>query len=169
MTGHTTYLFIILTALLMTACHSTGAQRPSQRTRQPVAVDSLMLQQIETNRHMVEEADRALTHLAAKGYALTDEHYWIKGLPIDEREAWEDREVSIRLKVRKMNGTLLEDRQTTVKVGKSSLLPAVDNILLHARSADTVSMGVPWYQAYGAAGNGRVEPYENVMIELIIE
>ena len=169
MSKATQHIILCLMATMLVACSSTGAQRPSQRTRQTDTTDTTVVQMVDLNRRMAEEADRSLTYLAQEGYVLTDENYWVRGINIDDRTPVTTGERRLRLQIRQMDGSLIEDKQTNVQIEKSGLLPAIDDLLPLTRPGDSVQIVAPWYMAYGAIGNGRVKPYTNVQIELLIE
>ena len=72
---------VFLLVLALTGCHRTAPQSPTYRSsRQEVRVDSSLLQAIETNQHLAEEADRELTMFVDSGFAQQELGYWSRGM-----------------------------------------------------------------------------------------
>lgn len=164
-------LIVCLSALLLlTGCPKTGPQTPSYRSgRQEVRPDSALLQAVETNRHLAEEADRALTVYADSGFAQQELGYWSRGMVLADSVLPADSAVTIRRVVYAMDSTLLEDVTETVTPGQPDQVQAVADALQQMEHGQSVTLLVPWYLGYGATGSAVVPPYTNVRIELTVE
>ena len=159
-------LWLILAAALMAGCHRTQPQTPSYKSGRAVMADSALLQALEMNRRLAEEADRQLTRYAAEGYAMTESGYWAKGLRNADNILQEGETVEVHLRVLALDTTLLEDMRSTLTIGKEQLPEAAADALRQMTRGAKVSLAVPWYLAFGSTGTDHVPPYTNVLIEM---
>lgn len=157
-------LLLLLTVL--TGCYQKAPQIPSYRSGQSSTADTSLLQAIEINRHLAEEADRQLARSVHEGYALTETGYWAKGLRYEESPLQEGQQVQLHLQVYQTDSTLLTDDRMTVTVGRTELPDAVTDALLQMNPHQQASLLVPWYLGYGSTGTPHVPPYTNLRIEL---
>ena len=156
--------------LLLTGCHKTGPQTPTYRSgRKEVKPDTTLLMAIETNRHLAEEADRALTAYVDSGFAQQELGYWSRGIVQVDSTLSADSVITLRRIVYTMDSTLLEDVTETVTAGQSNQIQAVADALQQMEHGQSVTLLVPWYLGYGATGTANVAPYTNVRIELSVE
>ncbi|MCR4663987.1 MAG: FKBP-type peptidyl-prolyl cis-trans isomerase [Paludibacteraceae bacterium] len=165
-------LAVVLTAevLLLTSCQRTAPQIPSYRSgRQEVRVDSSLIQAIETNQHLAEEADRALAIYADSGFAQQEPGYWSRGLVEADSTLETGSTVTLHRKVYSLDSVLLEDVTTEVTVGQSGETQAVSDALSQMERGQQVTLLVPWYLGYGATGSLTVAPYTNIRIEMTAE
>ncbi len=155
---------------IVTGCHRTAPQSPAYRSgRKEVRVDSTLMKAIETNQHLAEEADRALSFYAGSGFAQQELGYWTKGMAAVERTLPPDSTVRVRRTVFTLDSLLLEDVTEEVTVGKAHQIQAVADALPMLEHGQTVTLLVPWYLAYGTTGTTAVAPYTNLRIELTVE
>ena len=160
----------ILAIGTLTACHKTQPQNPSYRSGKTTSeTDSSLLQAIETNQHLAEEADRALSTFVSEGYAQQELGYWTKGMYAVDRPLQAGEQATVSLQVYSLGGELLLETTEQVTVGKTQMIQAVEDALLQMERPQTVSLLVPWYLAYGTTGTDRVPPYTNVRIELSVQ
>lgn len=161
-------LLVIGVLIGLCACVRTQPQRPTFRgeTKQDsIAVGALVL-----NQNMAEQADLHLSHYADSGFVQLDNNAWVKGeLTTDSAQMLqEDEYVSLEATFCTLKGQLLFSHQAEVQVGKADEIQAVQDILPWLKKDRTVTMLVPWYLAFGSAGNDYVPPYENIRVELKI-
>ena len=170
---HGKRLFIgCLSALLLTAtgCHRTAPQSPTYRSgRKEVKADSSLLQAIETNQHLAEEADRALSMYADSGFAQQELGYWSRGMVQVDSALATNTAVTLRRRVYTLDSILVEDVTEIVTVGQANQMQAVNDALEQMTHGQEVTLIVPWYLAYGSTGTTTVAPYTNVRIELTVE
>ena len=157
--------------ICLTSCQHTGPQRPTYRSgRQEVPqTDSLLLQAIETNQHLAEEADRALTMYVDSGFAQQELGYWSRGMVTVDSVLATGSVVTLHRRVYTMDSVLLEDVTEPVTVGQANQIQAVSDALTQMQRGQEVTLIVPWYLAYGSTGTEAVAPYTNVRIELKVE
>ncbi|MBQ7698031.1 MAG: FKBP-type peptidyl-prolyl cis-trans isomerase [Paludibacteraceae bacterium] len=157
--------------MVLTGCPKTGPQRPTYRSgRQEVSmVDSTLLQAIETNQHLAEEADRALTMYVDSGFAQQELGYWSRGMVTVDSVLATGSVVTLHRRVYTMDSVLLEDVTEPVTVGQANQIQAVSDALTQMQRGQEVTLIVPWYLAYGSTGTAAVAPYTNVRIELKVE
>jgi len=157
--------------MVLTGCPKTGPQRPTYRSgRQEVSmVDSTLLQAIETNQHLAEEADRALTMYVDSGFAQQELGYWSRGMQQVDSPLAAGSSVTLRRIVYTMDSTRVEDVTETITVGQANQIQAVSDALTQMQRGQEVTLIVPWYLAYGSTGTAAVAPYTNVRIELKVE
>lgn len=167
--GKILIVWLIVSAVLA-GCHHTAPQSPAYRSgRQEVKTDSTLLQAIETNRHLAEEADRALTVYADSGFAQQELGYWSRGMAAVDNCLAADSSVTLHRSVYSLDSLLIEEVTEEVTIGQSGQIQAVADALSQMERNQTVTLLVPWYLAYGATGSDKVAPYTNVRIELNVE
>lgn len=132
-------------------------------------VDSTLLQAIETNQHLAEEADRALTMYVDSGFAQQELGYWSRGMLQVDSPLAAGSSVTLRRIVYTMDSTRVEDVTETITVGQANQIQAVSDALTQMQRGQEVTLIVPWYLAYGSTGTAAVAPYTNVRIELKVE
>ena len=156
--------------LLLAACGPQDLQRPTfHGSRREVRVDSTLLQTIELNQHLAQEADRELTRYVEEGYAQCESGYWAKNLRVVDHPLQEDVSVTMQMQVFLLDGQQVEQIREQVVVGKVGRMQALADAVGQMERGQTVSLIVPWYLAYGATGNEHVPPYTNLRVELTIE
>lgn len=168
----TRHIIIGLMMLLgiLTCCHKTKPQLPSYKSGRTTSnTDEQVLQLLELNRHLAEEADRQLVSYAKKGYILLDNGCWVKGLIPAESPLQTNETVHLWLRTYTLNDALIEDRHCTLTVGQSQEIEAVNAILTQMQHRSQISLIAPWYQAYGATGSEQIPPYTNIRIEIQID
>lgn len=159
-------LLLILVALVSAGCRKTQPQIPSYKSGRAVVADSALLQALEMNRRLAEEADRQLSRYAAEGYAMTESGYWAKGLRDTGNRLQEGENVEVHLRVLALDSSLIEDMRSTLTIGKEQLPEAATDALRQMARGEKVSLAVPWYLAFGSTGTDHVPPYTNVLIEI---
>jgi len=163
------WIGIMSMELVMVACQPTKPQRPTfQGTAQ---VDTAVVQLLTMNQQMAQQADLQLAKMAGKGYVLMDENYWVKNLyPQSDLlpTLREGEYIEFQAEFYSLNGHLLTTHQASAKLGQVDEAQAIALVLTHLQRGQSVSMLVPWYLAFGSAGNADVPPYENVRIELSV-
>jgi hypothetical protein len=132
-------------------------------------VDSTLLQAIETNQHLAEEADRALTMYVDSGFAQQELGYWSRGMVQVDSTLAADTPVTLHRRVYTLDSLLVEDVTEIVTVGQANQIQAVNDALEQMTHGQEVTLIVPWYLAYGSTGTDAVAPYTNVRIELTVE
>jgi len=161
--------WIVVTAI---ACqNTTQPQRPTFQG-QAREVDSVALSLITLHQTMAEKADLQLARIADEGYVLMDENYWVKGLggEVENGEELQEGEwVDVTVECSSLEGKLLTTHQSTVRMGQVDEIQAVVQVLGKMKHKMQVEMLVPWYLAYGSAGNGEVPPYENIHVKLSVK
>jgi len=162
-------LLLIIVVCALCCCHRPQPQIPSYKSGRAVVADSALLQALEVNRHLAEEADRQLTRFASAGYAQMESGYWAKGLRDTDSPLQEGETAQVHVRVLSLDSTLFEDTRLTVTIGKEQLPEAATDALRHMTRGGRVQLAVPWYLAFGSTGNNSVPPYTNVLIELETE
>ncbi|MCQ2348201.1 MAG: FKBP-type peptidyl-prolyl cis-trans isomerase [Paludibacteraceae bacterium] len=157
----------ICVGMLVAGCGRTQPQRPTFLHEEP-ATDTTVLQTITMNQRMAEEADRQLIRYA-EGYVLLEENVWVKGLDEATQPLTENELVSLHARFYSLDSVLLEDHQHEVTVGRIEDIQGIVSVVNKMERGDSVSLLVPWYEAFGSAGNGQVPPYENLRVELTIQ
>lgn len=158
---------LLLVCALLVACGKTQPQRPTFLHGEENA-DSTLLQAITMNQHMAEEADRQLLRYA-EGYVLLEENIWVKGLCESAQPLPENELVSLHARFYSLDSVLLEDHRQEVTIGRIEDIQGVVTVVNKMARGDSVSLLVPWYEAFGSAGNQQVPPYENLRVELTIQ
>lgn len=155
---------------LLAACTPQQPQRPTFHGRgYEVKTDSALLQAMELNQHLAEQADRDLTRFAAEGYAQVELGYWAKTLRVVDQPLQADERVKVQMQVFLLSGQQVEQRDEWMTVGQIECMQAVADALEQMERGEHVSLMVPWYLAYGATGNEQVPPYTNLRVELTVE
>ncbi len=153
--------------LALTSCQRTKPQMPSNRAQE---VDSTELRVALLAQRLVEEANTTLAHYVQgldSAYVLELMGYWhrvphrLEGVKLQKNE-----KVLLHSKIYTLDGDLLSDAEEVITVGKREVPTAVDKMLEQMRTGECASLLIPWYAAFGAAGNGIVPAYENVRIEI---
>lgn len=161
-----------LMVLLLVGCGHKAPQIPSQRKGQAPQADSAQLAMMELNRQMAQAADEQLAALVLaqeEAYALYDGNAWCTLLEKGDTDSpgpQEGEQWLIRLRTYNLRGELLLDSESTCRIGKQELPPAVEYNIGEWHRGCSVRMYVPWYSAYGMSGTAQIPPYENVIIEL---
>lgn len=171
-TKHKQTLLLAGLALVMMACSQgkTQPQRPTflgQKAEDTVAVNLLLMHQT-----MAEKADLLLAQTATEEYVLTETNYWVKGLetaPADQPYLKEGDYVDVEIHFYDLQQHLLAIHQANVRIGQVDEIQAVVDVLDSMKRGMSVTMLVPWYLAFGSAGNTEVPPYENVKVELNVK
>ena len=162
--------FVFLLVLALTGCHRTAPLSPTYHSgRQEVRVDSSLMQAIETNQHLAEEADRELTMFVDSGFAQQELGYWSRGMVQVDSTLAANTPVTLHRRVYTLDSLLVEDVTEIVTVGQANQIQAVNDALEQMTHGQEVTLIVPWYLAYGSTGTDAVAPYTNVRIELTVE
>jgi len=132
-------------------------------------VDTVAVQLLTMNQKMANEADLQLMNMAPADYVLMEENYWVRGLGNDTVGLLADEYVSLEAQFYSLDSTLLTTHQAETQVGKVDEIQAIVYVLAKMQRGMHVSMLVPWYMAFGSAGNQDVRPYENIRVELTIK
>ena len=177
-------LLYIACVLMLVACgRSRGPQLPS-RWLGRTEVDSAQLDLMEFNQRMVEEADAELMHYALEQnepYVVYRGGTWVyiveKGNADLPRYTY-GQECTLHLRVYPLSHRSKEsagqpvcllDDYRRFKLGSSELPFGVSEVVRELNPGAQARLLVPWYSAYGVQGNGYVQPYQNVIIDLTIE
>ena len=170
-------------ALTAVSCNRTAPQRPTQRTSEPPEADSTVMSVLEVNRRMACEADKILLEMADSLHRTTGTEYaqltcgeWMSKRSAEERDRnmyadtphFKEKWI-IRLRTRRLDGTLLCDTEGTYSIMKFELPLAVENAVPEMHAGETATILAPWYSAYGAHGNEYVAGYENVIFEVTLK
>lgn len=159
---------VMMGVLCLVGCGKQQPQNPTYHSgHTPTREDSALIQLMEINTRMVEEADRQICQYA-EGYTRRDIGAWTKGLPWNDRTLSEESRVRLNLRVYQLDSTLLEDITETVTVGQISRMEALADVVPEMNIGDTIEMLVPWYVGYGSTGNEHVAPYTNLRLKLSI-
>lgn len=159
-----TLLLLALTA--MAGCRRVAPQSPANRQDD----DTTGLAVSMMNMRLAEAADRQLTQWvqqADTAYTLDEYGYWYciyrhtDGQPIQEHDR-----VEVFFRTSRLDGTLIEDSQLTLTVGRRETLWAIDVILPTLHDGEAVRIVSPYYTAYGREGNETVEPLTNCIIDI---
>lgn len=151
--------------VLCSCTPKTGAQSPSTRNGQRTRTDTTLLQLIEINQHLAEEADRQVAQYS-EGYALNETGFWTRGLKTVDHPLQEGEQVEIHIAVYGLDSTLYEHVAQTQTIGKIEHAQAVVEVLSEMEHGQHVSILAPWYVAFGGTGGHNVPPYTNVRIEV---
>ena len=161
---------LVLCMTLLCACRRTAPQRPS-RPSDPPKVDSALLALMDINRHLADAADTELVRWVRQQsaeFVQIEDGVWLqKPLPAQggvtprQDERW-----NIHLQVRRLDGTLLADRQLRCLIGRKALPDAVETVVALMHDGDSALVAAPWYTAYGVQGYDAVPPYENVLFRI---
>jgi len=164
-------LLIILIAWTGVACRgTTQPQRPTFYGQQEG--DSAAMNRIRMNQTMAESADLLLAKTATEEYVLMDENYWVKGLKGTQENTHglqEGEYVDLEIKCYDLKDNLLCIHQANVCIGQVEEMQAVVLVLPHVQHNMNITLLVPWYLAFGAAGNTQVPPYENLKVEVMVK
>lgn len=166
-----TYILYGVLALvgLFTACHRTQPQKPTFLG--DPATDSAAIALVSWNQKLADEADRAVVQTVknmSDTFALHENGVWYKSLHRNEGNLFGRGDVVLlHYRVWAMDSTLLMDTEESYQVGKQKCIPVIDYFVPLMTDGDKLTFIVPWYMAYGATGNEHVEPYENLIIELL--
>ena len=166
-----------LICLILTACGGhQSPQRPSQWLGKSPEPDSVQLRLMELNQQMAAEADKELLHYVQtheEAYALYLGNVWV--------HIWESgndeltpynygQSCPLHLRIYSMDGkTLLADMRRSFQLGSNDTPYGVTEVVRELYPGARARLLAPWYSAYGIQGNGYVEPYQNVIIDLTIE
>jgi len=164
-------VILCMVAGFIMACGQTKPQRPTFRGEQPHA-DSTSLQLIAMHQTMAEQADLQLARIADKDYVLMEENFWVKGLKDGNPEQpllQEGDYVDLSVAFYDMHDRMLANHQANVLLGQVDEIQAVVQVLPYLKRNMHVSMLVPWYLAFGSAGNREIPPYENLKVEVNIQ
>ena len=172
----------LVLALVLSACHKTAPQQPSQRSGQEQPIDTTMVSLMEFNRGMAEKADAmvlayvdSIQRVTTDTFALMSCGGWKRRRHATERqvalyaesptfrERWE-----VRLKTYMLNGRLISDMQGVYDIKHYDLPIAIEEALEDMYSGETSDVVAPWYTAYGFRGKGPVAPYENVVFKVTL-
>lgn len=164
-------IYIILLVLLITGCHRTAPQRPTRLGEQ--RADSTVIRLIALNEQLSEQADRAILawiNQQDQEWTQLECGAWIRK-PIDSTlPPKEGEERTIHLQISSLDGELIYDCQRTVLIGREEGIPsAVAEALQEGLIRQQGQMVCPWYVGYGPHGNGQVNPYENILINIQIK
>jgi len=169
-------LLVILMCLFLMACVGQGPQRPSRWLGKSPEADTAQLQLIEFNQQMVSAADKELVHyveLQDEAYALYRGGVWVHVLEHgndDLKPYTYGQTCPLHLRVYAMDGsTLLADMRQTFHLGNSDVPHAVTDVVRELHPGARARLIVPWYSAFGIQGKDRIQPYQNVIIDLTIE
>jgi len=158
-------------ALMAVGCgNKTQPQRPTFLGQ--TATDSTSVNLMLMHQTMAEKADSQLAQMATDEYVLMDENYWVKGLKgmaEDAPSIQEGEYVEVEIEIYDLKDNLLCVHQANVRMGQVDEIQAVVLVLPQMKRTMSVSMLVPWYLAFGSAGNTEVPPYENVRVELKVK
>lgn len=146
----------------------TGAQSPSIRNGQRVRTDTTILQLIEINQHLAEEADMQVARYS-EGYALSEAGYWTRGLRVADKPLADGERVEMLIAIYGLDGTLYESVAQEQTIGKTEHAQAVVEVLQEMEHGQHVSILAPWYVAFGGTGAHNVPPYTNVRIEIDVK
>lgn len=171
MTRNNTYIALITLALtFLCACQRTAPQRPS-RPSDPPKVDSALIALMDINRQFADAADNEIARWVKQQpaqFVLIEDGVWLQkplptqgGVTPQQDEHW-----NVHMQVRKLNGTLLADRQLNCPIGRKALPDAVETVVALMHDGDTARVAAPWYTAFGIHGDDAVPPYENVLISI---
>lgn len=169
------YILILLPLLLLSACRQTV--RPQAPANRPVEDDSalqLVLSNLQLTERTGEELARSV-HQTGLPFVLHEQGFWALRTAESERPILlENEEVEIALQVSEIElpeiteGHQIENSRQTIHVGKRETITAIDMLLAEARHGEQYTVLVPYFCAYGVAGNGNVAPYANLRVELEI-
>lgn len=154
--------------MLCSCTPKTGAQSPCTRNGHHTRSDTTLLQLIEINQHLAEEADRQVAQ-HSEGYALRETGFWTRGLKTAEHSLTEGERVDTRIAIYGLDGTLYESVAQEQTIGKIEHAQAVVEVLSEMEHGQHVSILAPWYVAFGGTGGHNVPPYTNVRIELDVK
>lgn len=154
---------------MLCGCHRTGAQRPSYKNGPVRPSDTAVVRLVETNRHMAEEADRALAHFAEEGYVMAESGYMVKSYaPVRGDSLREGETVTLFMQVRGIDSVLYRDVERQLTIGRIDEIQAVAEYIPGMQRGDSAEMIVPWYVGYGSLGNDIVPPYTNLIVKIKI-
>lgn len=165
----------MLMLIILPACRKQV--RPQAPANRPI-VDSEALELVLSNMQLAERTTDELArsvHLSGLPFAQYEQGYWAMRTVTSDSPLLEDNEeVTLAMQVSEMllpkidSGRPIENSQLTVHVGKRETIAAVDMLLAEARRGERYTVLVPYFFAYGVAGNGEVGPYANLRVELEI-
>jgi len=156
--------------LVLVGCGRTQPQRPTFKGQ--VSDDAATVQVLVMNQQMAAQADVQLAHQATEGFVLMNENYWVRGLyPQRDNEPTlqEGEFIAYQAEYYTMSDTLLTNHQVSAKMGQIEDIAAIVQVLPLMQHAMHVTMLVPWYLAFGSAGNENVPPYENIRVEMEVQ
>ena len=162
-------LILLFASCLLFSCQRTKPQAPIFKNRQP---DTTAVKMVLLNQRLAQEADNELTNFikhSDTAYTLSEHGFWYQFLErTDGDMPAEGDEVKVSYQIRSLQGRILEDVSQRLHVGKAETIAAIDDMLSLMHNGERVRMLVPWYRAYGMQGNGQVEPYQNIIIDLTL-
>ena len=160
--------------LLSFACVS--CQQSPQRVKhlnKEQTVDSTLLQQMQFNIRMADEADRicqARTQQDSLTYVMDEFGFWYaKTINLHTDTLQKGHEIHLHLLINEINGPLILDTKMPVVVGAGDLPIAINRSLKMMSIGEQMSIITPWYTAYGIEGTSIIKPYSNLIILLTIE
>ena len=176
------HILFFAALLLLSGCHKTPPQKPSQRSGQELATDTTITSLMDINRHLAELADAKVAAYVDSVQRVTKDTFammscggWKRRRHIEERRAalfadspqyrerWE-----VRLKTYRLDGRLLSDTKGTYIVKHYDLPIAVEEAMEDMCAGETSDVVAPWYTAYGFRGKKPVPPYENVVFKITL-
>lgn len=167
-------LIILLLSALLMACQRTKPQSPSIRNGiRHEKTDSTVLRMLELNQRMAAQADQDIIRYVQQSALLyAQEHigYWLAYIAHSEDTTtlYKDASVDVRMRVMRLDETLLMDTEQTYTIGRAQLPDAVDHAVRHHHPGEHLRLVAPWYVAYGREGNEHIQPYENVIFDIEI-
>ena len=163
------WLYIAAICLLAAGCHKTQPQRPTIINRPQEHHADSIIDLVEINQRMAEEADQQLIPYVTEAYSLQENGCWISGLRDIETALKDSQVVNAHIRIYDMDGTMYEGAEQQLTVGLRETTQAVTDALSMMHRGDSIAILAPWYMAYGSLGSNIVPPYTNVKITLKIE
>lgn len=161
-------LLICMMGLLYSCTPKTGAQSPSTRNGHRTRTDTTLLQLIEINQHLAEEADRQVARYS-NGYVLNETGFWTRGLKQVDTPLTEGEHVDVLIAIYGLDSILYESVAQEQTIGKIEHAQAIVEVLSEMEHGQHVSVLAPWYVAFGGTGGHNVPPYTNVRIEIEVK
>lgn len=136
-------------------------------------VDSVLLQQMQFNIRMADEADRicqARTQQDSLTYVMDEFGFWYtKTIKLHTDTLQKGQEINLHLLISEINGSLILDTKMPIVVGAGDLPIAINRSLKMMGTGEQMCIISPWYAAYGVEGTSIIKPYSNLIILLTIE
>ena len=158
----------LLSAFCFVSCRKSVPQIPTRKNGKSIKTDETVIQTIELNKKLAEEADLFLSYYANEGYSQNETGYWTKNLKNKQSRLKKGEKVTAQIEIYSLDNRLYESRLCTIEAGQDQDIAAIGEVIACMDKGDSVSLIIPWYLAYGSTGNETIEPYSNLRIELTL-
>ena len=166
----------IAVGVLLAACSSSPApQRPAQHGNNVAEPDSSLMRLVQLNQRMASEADHEVVGFiqadTAHQYAQCQQGAWVtRTTRVEGGEHPKMTEsYHAKMKIYTLSGKLLQDIEGDYTVGNGEMPLGIEYAIRELYRGESGIIVAPWHAAFGVDGNGNIEPYMNVKIEITID